>query len=83
MQNRPNPFSAETTIGFVLPAACDAQLRIFDATGRLLWEVEKDFPAGGSSETLQLDGLTASGVLYYELTTPYGTLRKRMVRVGN
>ncbi|MEZ4939657.1 MAG: HYR domain-containing protein [Saprospiraceae bacterium] len=83
LQNRPNPFSAETTIGFVLPAACDAQLRIFDATGRLLWEVEKDFPAGGSSETLQLDGLTASGVLYYELTTPYGTLRKRMVRVGN
>ncbi|MBK8191877.1 MAG: hypothetical protein IPK76_01160 [Lewinellaceae bacterium] len=34
LQNRPNPFVDETTIGFVLPegSGCDVQLRLFDAT---------------------------------------------------
>ncbi len=83
LQNQPNPFANETAIGFVLPEGCPAQLRVFDATGRLLWQQDGDYPAGPSVEKLRLDGLTASGVLFYELTTPYGTLTKRMVRVGN
>ncbi|MEZ4939680.1 MAG: T9SS type A sorting domain-containing protein [Saprospiraceae bacterium] len=83
LQNQPNPFTAETAIGFVLPGACAAQLRVFDATGRLLWQRDGEYPAGYSVEKLRLDGLTASGVLFYELTTPFGTLTKRMVRVGN
>ncbi|MEZ4939684.1 MAG: HYR domain-containing protein [Saprospiraceae bacterium] len=83
LQNQPNPFTAETAIGFVLPGACAAQLRVFDATGRLLWQRDGEYPVGYSVEKLRLDGLTASGVLFYELTTPFGTLTKRMVRVGN
>ncbi|MBK8965967.1 MAG: T9SS type A sorting domain-containing protein [Lewinellaceae bacterium] len=83
LQNQPNPFTAETAIGFVLPGACAAQLRVFDATGRLLWQRDGEYPVGYSAETLRLDGLAASGVLFYELTTPFGTLTKRMVRVGN
>ncbi|MBK8965958.1 MAG: HYR domain-containing protein [Lewinellaceae bacterium] len=83
LQNQPNPFADETAIGFVLPGACAAQLRVFDATGRLLWQRDGEYPAGYSVETLRLDGLNVSGVLFYELTTPFGTLTKRMVRVGN
>ncbi|MCB9329947.1 MAG: choice-of-anchor D domain-containing protein [Lewinellaceae bacterium] len=82
LQNQPNPFTGETAIGFVLPGACNAQLRVFDATGRLLWQHNGDYPAGYSVEKLRLDGLAASGVLFYELTTPYGMLTKRMVRVA-
>ena len=84
LQNQPNPFTEETTIGFVLPAGggCDAQLRIFDVTGRELWRSNKYYPAGYHAETVHLGPLTASGVLYYELTTPYGTLTKRMLQVG-
>ena len=33
LQNRPNPFSDRTAIGFVLPEACEAQLRVFDVSG--------------------------------------------------
>lgn len=76
LPNRPNPFSAETTIGFVLPQACEAQLRIFDATGRLLIERKGQYPAGRSEERLGLEG--ATGLLWYELTTPFGTLTKTM-----
>ncbi|MBV6441659.1 MAG: hypothetical protein EPGJADBJ_03345 [Saprospiraceae bacterium] len=84
LQNQPNPFTDETKIAFVLPqgGSCDAQLRIFDATGRELWRMVKYYPAGYNAEIVRLSSLTNSGVLYYELTTPYGALTKRMLQVG-
>ncbi|MCB0375500.1 MAG: T9SS type A sorting domain-containing protein, partial [Sinomicrobium sp.] len=82
LRNRPNPFSDETTIEFVLPEACEAQLRIYDATGRELWQADKYYTAGNHAERVNLAGVTAAGVLYYELTTPYGTRTKKMVQVG-
>ncbi len=79
LQSRPNPFSDHTTIGFLLPDACDAQLRVFDVSGRELLRIDKSYPAGYHEEIIRLDG--AAGVLYYELTTPFGTVSKKMVRV--
>lgn len=76
LQNRPNPFNGATVIGFVLPEPCAAQLRVFDASGRLLAERHGQYPAGKNEEPLLLEGL--SGVLYYELSTPLGVLTKRM-----
>ena len=81
-QNQPNPFSAETLVSFVLPDACVVQLRIFDLAGRELLYLKNAYPAGYNFEKLRLDALTASGVLFYELTTPFGVLTKRMMRVG-
>jgi len=78
LQNRPNPFSGATTIGFVLPQACDTQLRVFDATGRELLRLNKAYPAGYSEETVRLDA-AATGILYYELTTPFGQVARRMI----
>ena len=79
LQNRPNPFVRQTTIGFILPENCEAQLRVFDASGRVLFSQKKIYTAGRHEETLDLEG--ASGVLYYELTTPFGVLAKKMVIV--
>lgn len=77
-QNRPNPFVSVTSIGFVLPEACEARLRILDAGGRVVAERNKQYPAGRHEETF---GLSASpGILYYELTTPSGVLTKKMVK---
>ncbi|MBK6929502.1 MAG: T9SS type A sorting domain-containing protein [Saprospirales bacterium] len=76
LQNRPNPFNGTTTIGFVLPESGEAQLRVFDAAGRLLAERKGQYPAGRSEETVDLSG--ASGVLWYELTTPFGVLTRKM-----
>ncbi|MBL7775026.1 MAG: hypothetical protein JNK89_03440, partial [Saprospiraceae bacterium] len=78
-QNRPNPFTGATTIGFHLPAAAEAQLRVLDLSGRLLWQTRGNYPAGYSAETVQI--LTGSGLLVYELVTPWGVLTRKMVRV--
>ncbi|MEQ1747294.1 MAG: T9SS type A sorting domain-containing protein [Saprospiraceae bacterium] len=79
LQNRPNPFSDRTAIGFILPSACDAQLRVFDLSGRELWRSDKSYPAGYSEEIIRFDDLgTAAGMLFYELTTPQGKQTRKM-----
>lgn len=83
LRAHPNPFSAATTIEYFLPGPCEAQLRVFDASGRELWRTNKSCPAGWNAETVRLNGLSAPGVLYYELTTPFGTRTERMARMGN
>ncbi|MBK8191706.1 MAG: T9SS type A sorting domain-containing protein [Lewinellaceae bacterium] len=77
LQNRPNPFSKMTTIGFVLPVQTNAQLRVYDLNGRLIQTVENNYPAGYNEEKLHLEG--ASGLLFYELITPFSVLTKRMM----
>ena len=79
LQNRPNPFVHDTRIGFILPESCEAHLRIFDAAGRLVTERTKQYPAGRHDESFDLSGV--SGLLYYELTTPFGVLAKKMTKV--
>ena len=76
LQNRPNPFTEHTVIGFVLPEAGEAQLRVFDAAGRLLAERHRHYPAGKSEESFDL--FHAPGMLYYELTTLAGSLTRTM-----
>jgi len=80
-QNRPNPFSDRTAIGFMLPKACDAQLRVFDISGRELWRSDKSYPAGYHEEVIRMDELDATGVLFYELTTPDGKQTRKMMAV--
>ena len=82
LQNRPNPFTHHTVIGFVLPEACTAQLRVLDASGRELLRIDGDYPAGYNEETIQLRDIGAIGILYYELTTPYGKQTRMMKAVG-
>ena len=77
LQNRPNPFNGTTAIGFVLPESCEAQLRIFDVSGRLLTEKKGQYPVGRNEEIFDLESVT--GVLWYELVTPFGILTKKMV----
>ncbi len=77
-QNRPNPFGKNTTIGFFLPEECEAQLRVFDAGGRLLREHSGWFPKGKNARDFDFSGVQ-SGVLYYELRTERGVLVKKMV----
>lgn len=82
LQNRPNPFSDGTVIGFILPDASDAQLRILDVNGREILHIDKSYPAGYNEETLRLGELTSAGMLYYELTTPHGKLTRKMTLLG-
>jgi len=81
----PNPSSATTQLDFALPSAASAELTVFDAAGRRVATlVQGDLPAGRHSATW--DGRAASGEraaagLYFaRLTTPQGSVSRRIVR---
>ena len=80
-QNQPNPFKGITTIGFDLPENSAVQLQIFDVAGKQLQLIEGDYPKGYNAIELNNDDLKASGVLYYQLHTPFGSLTKKMMVV--
>jgi subtilisin-like proprotein convertase family protein len=79
LQNQPNPFKAETTIGFTLPYNTFASIEITDATGRLLKVIEGDFVKGYNEVTLTKNELSAAGVLYYQLETTEFTATRKMI----
>ncbi|MCK6691756.1 MAG: PKD domain-containing protein [Thermoanaerobaculia bacterium] len=81
-QNRPNPFSEGTIIGFKLPEACDAQLRIVDAQGREVLKIARAFQAGYHEEAIYMNEFGSGGIFYYELTTPVGRLVRKMTVIG-
>jgi hypothetical protein len=81
-QNKPNPFGKSTQIEFELGEACLAELRVYDASGRLLWEDRAYRQAGRHSVTYRnAEGQASGGILYYTLRTPSATLTQKMVMV--
>jgi hypothetical protein len=71
-QNAPNPFSASTSIRFVLTEPSAIRLSIHDAAGRVVRAIDReDLPAG--SHAIEWDGLAEdgarlpSGVYFYRL----------------
>jgi hypothetical protein len=78
MQNRPNPFTASTTLGFVLPEACETKIRILDMSGRELMYYDRSYTAGYHELELRMDNAAAYGLLFCELITPGGT---RMIKM--
>lgn len=81
LENRPNPFNDVTVLRFMLPEACEAELRVSDATGKLLFSQKKYYAAGRQEETLPLNG--ATGVLFAELVTEKGSVVRKMLAVQN
>ncbi len=80
LQNRPNPFSQETVIGFYLPHAGKASLRIFDMSGKLLKEYQNDFEVGYNEIEVNANELTTQGLLYYQLSSQtYSATRKMII----
>jgi len=80
-QNTPNPFKAETTIGFTMPTAGAVTLTIYDVSGRTLRLIEMDAVKGANSVNVTRDGIDATGVLYYQLETATETATKKMILV--
>ena len=70
-QNKPNPFSQQTSIGFELPQATTATISIYTITGQLLKEYSDNFKKGYNEIAFNTNDLSiANGVLYYHLETP-------------
>ncbi len=78
-QNQPNPFNGNTTIGFELPENSAIQLQIFDVAGKQLQLIEGEYQKGYNAIEVNNTDLKASGVLYYQLHTAFGSLTKKMM----
>nr|MBS0037245.1 HYR domain-containing protein [Saprospiraceae bacterium] len=79
-QNRPNPFTGNTLIPFVIPSDGETTLQLFNVAGKLIWNTRQNLPAG--KHQFELDagkiGLTP-GVYYYQLSTGNHVAVKKMV----
>ncbi|MEZ4986439.1 MAG: T9SS type A sorting domain-containing protein [Saprospiraceae bacterium] len=81
-QNTPNPFKAETLIGFNLPVDAEATVTITDASGRVLTVLRGDYAAGYNTINVTKDMIQgATGVLSYTVTAGEYTATKTMVVV--
>jgi len=81
LQNRPNPFAQETVIGFQLPEGTETTLTVYDVAGRVLMTQQRYYEAGTHRVVVDQSDLGATGVLYYQLSTPINTATRKMINV--
>jgi hypothetical protein len=80
-QNEPNPFVDQTLIGFDLPEAMSATLKVYDLTGRVVHTVEGDFAQGYNEIVLKHKELKSVGAFYYRLDAGDFTASKKMILI--
>ncbi|MBK7869530.1 MAG: HYR domain-containing protein [Saprospiraceae bacterium] len=78
-QNRPNPVATETVVPFRLPETTYAKLTIYDATGRVVYNREGEFPQGYNEVIINRSEVKAEGMLYYRLETLGRHQTKKMI----
>ena len=89
LQNYPNPFNPETWIPYQLSEDSPVSVSIYDTTGRLIRELSLGFQSAGFYNSREraaywdgrnaLGERVASGVYFYQLTTPSFQQTRRLV----
>jgi Secretion system C-terminal sorting domain/Dockerin type I domain len=77
-QNRPNPFSNETVISFILPETNSTHLTIFDINGREIYSMNQVFNKGYNEITVPKSLIKTTGVYFYRLQSEKSVAVKRM-----
>ena len=80
-QNKPNPWSNHTTIGFHLPMEAPATMTVYDLNGKVIKIISDQYKAGYNAIVLSVDDIPASGVYYYRLESGGYVASKKMVMV--
>ncbi len=78
-QNRPNPFTGQTRIEFMLKEKCAIMLEMYDLNGCRTILLEGMQDAGWHEVVVNRNKMGGPGVYIYQLTTPAGTERRKMV----
>lgn len=86
LQNFPNPFGSATQIGFEVGQPSAVRVVVYDLMGRQVSILQDGFlPAGSHSVVWDGRGASgdavASGIYFYRLETPFGSLTRRMVLI--
>lgn len=86
-QNYPNPFNPSTTITFQLSTTSQVTLKIYDLLGRGVKTLVDDVEETAGQHAVIWDGTghdgrqVASGVYFYRLTTPNGSITNKAVLI--
>ncbi|MBK9149789.1 MAG: T9SS type A sorting domain-containing protein [Saprospiraceae bacterium] len=78
-QNQPNPFNDLTQIAFTLPESNYTTLRIFDVTGRQIYQMTGHYTKGDHSISIRKSEIGTSGVYYYKLESGKSTATRKMI----
>jgi len=91
LQNYPNPFNPETWIPYQLAEDSSVSVSIYDTTGQLIRTLPLGFQAAGFYNSQEraaywdgrnaLGERVASGIYFYQLTTPFFQQTRRLVIV--
>jgi photosystem II stability/assembly factor-like uncharacterized protein len=65
--NYPNPFNAQTTIKYALPAPANVTIDIFDIAGRKVETLLSTYQSAGEHSAIWNAGNNASGIYFYRL----------------
>jgi enterochelin esterase-like enzyme len=77
-QNQPNPFSTETAIRFSAPEGCNAELDLYDVSGRRLCTLFSGKAAPEKNLVLVQGSTLASGTYFYTLRVDHYSLSRQM-----
>ena len=78
-QNEPNPWQSHTNISFYLPTDQYVSLRIYDVTGKTIFNKSGTFAEGINEMTISNSAFGAAGIYYYSLNSGSTQLTKKMI----
>ncbi len=78
-QNKPNPFTGETIIGFDLPTASATTMTIFDMSGKVVKVLGGNYEKGYNQILIDGKAFNDHGMFYYQLATDNGIETKKMI----
>jgi hypothetical protein len=77
----PNPFNAQATVNFMLPAPGNANIALFDVTGRQVATLSDGFFSAGSHQVSLLANELGSGTYFLRLNTGDKQLAQRVTLI--
>jgi len=81
LQNQPNPFSSLTNIRFELPRSGEANLKIYDIQGRLVFAKTGQYEKGYNTITISKEDLNVTGELIYQVEFEGTVDTRRMILI--
>ncbi len=78
-QNVPNPAKNATQISFVLPQDGQANLSIYDVTGKVVKQITAYYSKGKHTISVSADDIPSAGMWFYTLETDDHSATKRMM----
>ncbi len=79
LQNEPNPWKQQTTIGMMLPIKGEVSMKLYDLTGKVFYSENRILNKGYQEWNLDQTILPQAGVYYYQVDFESHTVTKKMV----